>query len=248
VSPLPWDERWLPVALPVLAVVLAALGVRSLVARLAPNDRRAVLASAVGLALFGGLAGHDALGPDLAGAMHVTLGWAVGGFLALVGAGLALRRIEAPEPGSLAAMVLGLAVGIAPAAAWLAAEHALAFDDVREVTESRAQWRRRMAPGDATAWLALALVARARDENDHALAMAEVAETLSPDDERFRAELLELRSDVLAARGRCDEARALFDEALAARARAAMDAFDLDLSRSYRLPRALAAECGWAPE
>lgn len=247
-GPLPWDERWLPVVLPVLVVAIAALGVRSLLARLAPNDHRAVLASALGLALFGGLAGHDALGPDIGGASHVGLGWALGGFLALVGAGLAMRRVEEPDASGIAPVVLGFAMGIAPAVAWLAAEQALAFESPREVSESRAQWRRRMAPNDPQAWLALALVARSREENDHAMAMAAVAEALEPDDDRFQAELLELRSDVAASRGECDEARALFDEALAARARAAIEDLDLDLSQSYRLPRALAAECGWAPQ
>ncbi len=247
-SPLPWDERWLPVALPVLVVAIAALGVRAILARLAPSDRRAVAASALGLALFGGLAGHDAIGPDLGGTSHAALGWALGGFLAILGAGLTLRRVDEPEPGTWAPLVLGFTMGLAPAISWFAAEQALSFDEVREVSESRAQWRRRLAPNDPNAWLALAFVARSRQENDHAMAMAGIAERLEPEDDRFSAEVLELRSDVHASRGECEEARTLFDEALAARARAALEDFDLDLSQSYRLPRALAAECGWGAE
>jgi tetratricopeptide (TPR) repeat protein len=243
-GPLPWLERWLPVLLPLLNVVLFATIVRALVPKLAPDDRRAQWAAAVGIGLFGLFAGHDAFGPDLGGDAHRALGWAFGALLALIGAGLTLRRGEEAGRGRVAAMVLGFALGVLPAAVWLAAERALVFEDVDEVGEERARWARRLTPNEGRPWLALALSARGRDQNEHALAMADVAEGLRPDDDRFQARILELRADVHAARGDCERARALFDEALEARARAAMESLDLDLSEAYRLPPALAAECG----
>lgn len=222
--------------------MLGATAVRTLVAKLAPDDRWASRAAALGIGCFGLWAGHDALGPDLGGDAHRTLGWALGAVLALLGAGLTLR--PANQPGTIATAVLGLALGLVPVASWLAAERTLAFDDIDEASEPQARWRRRLAPNDARAWLALAQHARSRDQNDHALAMASVARRLAPDDERMHARILELRSDVLATRGECDEARALFEEALEARAHAAMESLDLDLSEAYRLPPALASECG----
>jgi len=244
-SPLPWLERSLPFLLPLVSVVLFATVVRVLVPRLLPDHGAAGRwAAALGIGLFGLIAGHDALGPDLGGTNFRSLSWAFGGVLGLVGAGLTLRRSEASGEGRPAAAVLGLALGLLPAAGWVAAERAVAFDDVDEVGEERARWRRRLAPDDARPWLALARFARNREENDHALAMASVAEALNPGNDRFEARVLELRADVHAAEGDCNRARALFDEALEARARAAMESLDLDLSEAYRLPAALASECG----
>ena len=248
---LPVDEAWLPVALPLIAAVAAGLAVRALLPRLLVAGRRGpTVASSIGLAAFGFVAGFDALGPDLAGGNARWAGWVFGVALAAIAAGLPwLRRKdddedEAPARGS-ASLVLGLALGLLPLGLWVGAESALAFDEVEGVGESRARWRRRMAPRDPAAWLALARVERDRERLEVALALADVATSL--DDGSREAELLELRSDIHAARGECDEARALFDQALEARARAALETFDLDLSRSYRLPRALAAECGWGP-
>ncbi len=245
-SPLPWLERGLPVLLPLVSVAVSAMAVRALVPKLAAGDRRTgQRAAALGIALFGLYAGHDALGPDLGGDSHRALGWAFGGVLGLLGAGLTLRREERTGEARIATAVLGLAVGLLPAGAWLAAEQTTIFEDVDEVGEERARWRRRLAPNDARAWLALALHARRKEQNEHALAMASVADELRPTDDRFHARVLELRSDVRAAEGDCERARALFDEALEARARAAMESLDLDLSESYRMPPALAAECGF---
>jgi len=230
--------------LPLLSVAGLAPLVRALVPRLLPDDlvvgRRA---AALGLGLFGVLAGHDALGPDLGGDARVALGWGFGGVLGLLGAGLTLPRGDEAGKGRIAAMVLGLALGFLPAAFWFATERTLAFEDVDAASEERARWRRRLSPTDARAWLALALRARSKDQNDHALALGAVAETLETEDDRFQARILELRADVWAAEGDCERARALFTEALKARARAAMETLDLDLGESYRLPPAFAANC-----
>lgn len=241
---LPWLERWLPVILPLVHVLLFATIARRVIPKILPEDRWACWAAAVGIGAFGLFAGHDALGPILGGDGRLALGWAFGGVLALLGAGVSLRRTEASGPGRVATAVLALAIGLLPAAGWLFAEQATRFDDVDEANEERARWRRRLAPNDARAWLALGIHARRKGQNEHALAMASVAEELEPADDRFHARILELRSAVHAAEGECDEARALFQQALEARARAAMESLDLDLSQSYRLPSALAAECG----
>lgn len=247
-GPLPWLEASLPAALPLVNVVLFATTIRWLV-QVAIDDRWGRWAAAVGIGCFGFFAGHDALGPDIAGDSREALGLAFGGALALLGAGLTLRhQNEGQNEGRVATVVFGFALGLVPAAGWLLAEQATFFVDVDEVSQRRAQWRRRLAPNDSRAWLALAVQARRREQNEHALAMAAIAEELAPADDRFHARILELRSAVHAAEGECDEARALFQEALEARARAAMESLDLDLSESYRMPPALAAECGWAPE
>lgn len=106
-----------------------------------------------------------------------------------------------------------------------------------------ATWRLRVEPWDGSALLALAWAAARESDPTIARARADAARRLGARE----SDVLELDAELLAAGGRCPEARARFDEALAARARERFAAGlwePLELG-GYHLPPALVSECGY---
>jgi len=245
VSLLPLDEALAPIA----AACALAFGLppllRAILARVVGSEEalaNACLGASFGLATCLALASHHAIGPTFLRAP--TAGWA---FAALtVTASLVTllwpcahwvrRRTWAASP-----LLVGLLVGAIPAALTVAVARSTALGETRliSVDEGRAWWRVRVDPWDPSALLALAWAAQRRDETS-SLAAARAAEA-----ERLGARLSEVRTlqaTLTAAQGRCDEARRLFDEALRARAREALEAGEpLDLS--YPLPETLVRRC-----
>ncbi len=106
-----------------------------------------------------------------------------------------------------------------------------------------ATWRLRVDPWDENAMLASGWAARRRGDLDRASASAREAVVMG----LGQAPALELESEVLAARGACEEARAAFDEALRVRA---SDAFEGDsllaplVLGGFQLPPTLVTACG----
>jgi hypothetical protein len=135
----------------------------------------------------------------------------------------------------------GLLVG-----AYVAAERVTAFDadDAVRVSADRVRVRRLVAPWDGAALLAAAWQARRADDLDTAwrglrwAASKGVAE----------APVEELRAELAAEEGDCDGARAAFDRALRARARATLDAPAPSYALGgYRLPPTLLRRCALDP-
>lgn len=149
-----------------------------------------------------------------------------------------------PEP---PATRLGLLAGLAVASVLFACAYGartltvIEADHIATIDGEAALRRQRVDPWDANAMLALAWDSRRDDALDEADARIAAAEALGAP----RPELLEARAEVAAARGRCDEADALFDEAIAARS---MDAFSADPFAplelgGWHLPPSLVSEC-----
>ncbi|MBX3275084.1 MAG: hypothetical protein KF729_32770 [Sandaracinaceae bacterium] len=254
---------------PVRAAVLAlafAIGGTALGPALAEAPGGvASLAAAALCAAVAGIADLRAAGPadprGLAGAFAAALAGALlvralgasatvlGGACALFACGLYAYRRPAAAPrtghplgallGGAAALFL-LALVTAPAALT-----AIAPDDAPYHGE--ATWRLRIDPWDATAMLASGWAARSRGELGRARARAiESVRMGGPE-----GPALELEAEILAARGECAAARATFDRAIEARARAAFadDSLPAPLVLGgYRLPPALLTECGGLDE
>lgn len=148
----------------------------------------------------------------------------------------------APPATRLGALA-GLALGASLAACAYGASSLTAIepDRIATIDGDAARWRQRIAPWDPNAMLALAWDSRRDDAFDEADARIDAAEALGAP----RPEVLEARSELLAARGRCDEADALFDQAIAARSMAAFEAdpfAPLELG-GWHLPPSLVSEC-----
>lgn len=122
---------------------------------------------------------------------------------------------------------------------WLAGDVTRIADDEAELVQADETWRRlRIDPWDANATLALAWQARRREDLERAAAYADEAQRMGVSSPA----LLELRAELLAARGECEAARETFDEALAARVVDPL-AVSLELG-GYRIPPTLLTECG----
>ncbi len=122
---------------------------------------------------------------------------------------------------------------------WLAVDITRMADDEAEIVSVDETWRRlRIHPWDGTATLALSWQARRREDLERADAYADEAERMGV----ASPALLELRAELLAARGDCAAARETFDEALSARVVDPL-AVSLELG-GYRIPPTLLTECG----
>lgn len=106
-----------------------------------------------------------------------------------------------------------------------------------------ATWRLRVEPWDPSAMLALGWASALENDPTRATARANEARRLGA----RRSDVLELEAELLAAAGRCDEARERFDGALSERARerfAAGTWEPLELG-GYHLPPSLVTRCGY---
>lgn len=232
-APYPIEEVWTPLLLAILAVIGGAL-LAVWVARRLQDGRRALLGAALSSFAFGVVAGHDAVDPSVVS----TKLWMAGVVLGVLAAGCALRRWPLTESGG--SLALGFVVGALPLALWTTVEYATATSDPTEASEARAAWRRRFAPWDPDAALAMAWVAQRADQPELASARRELAVRLGADE----ALTEELHAELLAREGDCDGAREAFDRAMALRAERALDTFDLRLDRAYRLPETFVRRCG----
>ncbi|HJL20325.1 MAG TPA: hypothetical protein RMH99_31955 [Sandaracinaceae bacterium LLY-WYZ-13_1] len=155
------------------------------------------------------------------------------------------ERIEDGDGTHVLGWVTGGAIG-----ALLAAGLALPWTSTRIGPEeaphagaSAAVWRLRIHPWDPVAMLAAGWASREREDYRRAVAQAREARRMGLP----VAPTLELEAEVLAARGRCEEARATFDRALRARAARVFeeDALAAPLTLGgYQLPPTLVTECG----
>jgi Zn-dependent protease with chaperone function len=151
-----------------------------------------------------------------------------------------------PEPPSRrTGLWSGLVVSIALVAAPLLAEvlTPIASADVQAAGPDAARLRLRVDPWDANAMLAMAWSSRRDEDLSRAELQAAEASRLGAS----RADLMELEAELLAARGRCDEARARFDAAIEERARERFVAGiwePLELG-GYTLPPTLVRDCGY---
>ena len=152
-------------------------------------------------------------------------------------------RPEAPQrrAGLVAGVIVSVGLVALPAVAVLATR--IEAGGEANVGARAATWRLRVDPWDPSAMLALAWAAASDADPDLARARAAEATRLGAN----RAELLELDAELLAAAGRCDEARARFDEALSARAseRFALGRWEPVELGGYHLPPSLVTECGY---
>ncbi len=189
--------------------------------------------------LLGGAAALDAATWAATGEAQVAV---VAGALALGGLwsfGRAPDRRD--RPGWIVGATLGGAIACAAALPVLVTPIAIA--EAPTTSGSSAYWRLRVDPWDATAMLAAAWAASAREEPRRARAQLEEARRMG----LTEAPALELEAELAATRGDCDGARALFDRALRARA---LEAFDEDalaeplLLGGYHLPPTMVTECG----
>lgn len=154
-----------------------------------------------------------------------------------------------PEPPARwTGLLSGLVVSVALLAVPLLAEvlTPIAPADIATAGHEAARRRLRVEPWDANAMLALAWASRA--DEDLARAETQAAEAMRLG--AGRAELMEFEAELLAARHRCDEARARFEGALEQRAR---DRFAAGLWEplelgGYTLPPTLVRECDYGYE
>ncbi len=158
--------------------------------------------------------------------------------LGVLGAGYAV--LAWPRTGAGGSFWLGLILGALPLVLFATVEYSTATGDPTVASEVRAEWRRRFAPWDADAALALAWVAQRAELPELASARWALAVRLGADE----ALTAELEAELLAQRGDCDGARDAFDRAMALRAERALDTFDLRLDRAYRLPETFVRRCG----
>jgi Zn-dependent protease with chaperone function len=142
-------------------------------------------------------------------------------------------------------LLSGLLVSVALVALPILAEvlTPIAEADVPAATIDAARRRLRVDPWDANAMLATAWASRRDEDLERAEARAAEAMRLGAS----RADLMELEAELLAARHRCDEARARFEAALEQRARERFEAGmwePLELG-GYTLPPTLVRACGY---
>lgn len=256
----PWavEEVFLRPAATVAVSALVPLGTARLLRAMLRGPALAtggvvVRASEVAVAA---LAGATALGPALIAQRHAWPSVAFGAACALVALAsgtLARRRPSARREAAHGAAeqharglgaFVGAVIAIMLAASALAPYTATAIDpaDAPSASASSARWRLRIDPWDSAAMLASGWAARRSGAYARALAWAREARAHGAS----AADVLELEAEVHAARGDCDRARTLFDQALAARAAAA---FELPLVRplelgGYHLPPTLVTGCG----
>jgi Zn-dependent protease with chaperone function len=141
---------------------------------------------------------------------------------------------------------LGLAAGLAGSAvlvlAMLGASEAteIAPREVPTAGLDAARWRLRIDPWDADAVLALAWATRGDEDLSRATRLVELARRIGAPD----AERMELEAEILAARGECEQARALFDRSLEARAVRAMADQESALELGgWHIPPTLVRDC-----
>jgi STE24 endopeptidase len=149
-----------------------------------------------------------------------------------------------PPPPPRGGTLLGVAIAITLVAAPVIV-HAVtdvSADEVRNVRGSRAAWRLFVDPWDGEALLAAAWHARADGALDRAFELASFAERAGADAWSRHVLLSELH----AATGECDAARAAFEASLAAQAdrlfHQGLDGAHLELG-AYALPPSLVREC-----
>lgn len=246
----PWviEEALLRPAATLIGSALVPLATARLVGALARGGAarrtadRTVRGAETGLAA---LAGWTALGPAL---IDARLGWESAAFaiacaaVAFASGHLARRRVpEGPEQSARLGVAIGLVVSLTISALVLAPWTITRIADAPAASDAEAHWRLRVDPWDPVAMLAAGWSARRRESYPRALAWAAEAREHGASE----AATLELEAEIFAARGECERAHALFDQALRARAEAAFAdplAAPLELG-GYRLPPSLLTEC-----
>jgi hypothetical protein len=145
-----------------------------------------------------------------------------------------------PRGGWLPALIVGIGLVALPVLADVATQIERGTEPTTSATA--ATWRLRLDPWDASAMLALAWHAALAGDPSMAQARESVARRLGA----APSDAMELDAELLAREGRCDEARARFDDALRARAseRFADGAWQPLPLGGYHLPPSLVSECG----
>jgi len=245
----PIEEVWLrPIVSIAVGAALPWLALR-LLRLVAPAPGRARWLVAGAAVACAGLLGATALGPALVDAPLSAPSW---GFAALCAAAAALTvwRLPAdPAPASDRSPALAWASAATVAAlcvaalALPAALTAIPLEAAPLAGSDAARWRLRVHPWDGAAMIAAGWASRRAGDTHRAQARATEAVRMGAP----RHVSLELEAELLAGQGRCDEARARFDRALAARAEAAFDegvpTEPLTLG-GFTLPPSLVTECG----
>ncbi len=240
---LPLDEALAPIALacilalglpPLLRVVLATIVGDG------PVLESASVGAALGLGVCLAAVSHRAIGPTFVATP--TASWPFAAAVVTFGLASLLRPCRPRRPHlARGPLLVGLLVGALPATATFGLQRSVSVGErqLMNVDEARAWWRIRLDPWDPNALLALAWAAQRRDEtNPLAGLRAARAESLGARISEVRT----LEATLRAAAGACEDARSLFDEALRARAREALDRNEpLDLD--YPLPETLIRHC-----
>lgn len=250
-----------------LASLAFGLGATALGPGLSPT-RHSIAGHLFGLACVGLTLAADALVARRLGwtapARRRELGLAVGGAVVLdaviwaattepqvavvSGALFALALVahaRDPSRRSRAGWLVGatIAGALSSAVALAAWATPIEVGEAANTSESAAEWRLRVDPWDDVAMLAYGWGASAREAPQQARARLDLARRMGVGE----APALELEAELAALAGDCDEARALFDRALRARAMAAFDEDGLAeplLLGGYHLPPTMVTECG----
>ncbi|MEM9069948.1 MAG: hypothetical protein AAGE52_15655 [Myxococcota bacterium] len=241
---LPIEESLTPIAIAfVFAVLLPPLILRGL--RLIVGEgaslRHAGLGAGVGVVAAVAVASHGAIGPSFADSPWT--GVPLTGALSLLAATLLQRGLPPREDGErrAGAVAIGVLLGLFPLGLLFAAE---ALTDVQPaepytVSETSAWWRIRVDPWDADALLALAWAAERRDEGS---GLAAERSARARELGALESEVATLDAALAAADENCELARSMYDRALAARAREALEAGE-SLELGHPLPEVLVRRC-----
>jgi Zn-dependent protease with chaperone function len=237
----PDSSPWVLVGVLVLALVLLRSVLRlarRMEERADDHARRAVSADALADALLA--LARDAQAPLVTGRGPARMHPDLFDRVCACGRDIGPRPMPPPRrPGWIAAFVVSAGLLALPLLAEAATR--IETDSEAETGTTAATWRLRVDPWDAHAMLSMAWAAALDGNPDLARARLAMARRLGARE----SDAIELDAELLARAGRCDEARARFDDALRARA---SDAFagggwaPLPLG-GYHLPPSL-VECG----